>query len=32
MSVSLPGPVAGFLPHINGDEAWFRWSDELGRG
>ncbi|WLW49861.1 hypothetical protein [Streptomyces sp. YU58] len=30
-SVSLAspdGPVAEFLLHIDGDRAWFRWSDE----
>lgn len=21
-------PVAGFLPHIEGDRAWFRWGDK----
>ncbi|MCO1580710.1 hypothetical protein M8C13_33635 [Crossiella sp. SN42] len=26
--VSPEGPVAEFLLHIQGDEAWFRWSDE----
>ncbi|MEU5690139.1 hypothetical protein DEJ48_39210 [Streptomyces venezuelae] len=26
--VSPSGPVADFLLHIEGDEAWFRWSDE----
>ncbi|SME92493.1 hypothetical protein [Streptomyces sp. Amel2xC10] len=26
--VSPSGPVAEFLLHIQGDEAWFRWSDE----
>ncbi|MGW3353288.1 hypothetical protein ACWDA3_59230 [Nonomuraea rubra] len=26
--VSPHGPVAGFLLHIEGDRAWFRWSDE----
>lgn len=31
--VSPDGPVAGFLLHIRGDRAWFRWSDEpLGGG
>ncbi|MFG2323092.1 hypothetical protein [Streptomyces sp. NPDC048568] len=27
--LSPDGPVAGFLPHIEGHRAWFRWSDEL---
>ncbi|MFF0644474.1 hypothetical protein ACFYVV_12780 [Streptomyces tendae] len=26
--VSPDGPVAEFLLHIEGDRAWFRWSDE----
>ncbi len=26
--VSPDGPVAEFLLHIQGDRAWFRWSDE----
>ncbi|WP_416530301.1 hypothetical protein [Streptomyces coelicoflavus] len=26
--VSPDGPVAAFLLHIEGDRAWFRWSDE----
>ncbi|MDI6413134.1 hypothetical protein QLX52_30465 [Streptomyces albus] len=26
--VSPSGPVADFLLFIDGDEAWFRWSDE----
>ncbi|MGI5350514.1 hypothetical protein ACQEU8_20395 [Streptomyces sp. CA-250714] len=26
--VSPSGPVADFLLHIDGDEAWFRWSNE----
>jgi len=26
--VSPSGPVAEFLLHIEGDQAWFRWSDE----
>lgn len=26
--VSPSGPVKDFLLHIDGDEAWFRWSDE----
>ncbi|OEJ35535.1 hypothetical protein [Streptomyces subrutilus] len=26
--VSPNGPVADFLLHIDGEEAWFRWSDE----
>jgi hypothetical protein len=26
--VAPDGPVAEFLLHIRGDEAWFRWSDE----
>ncbi|WP_105970905.1 hypothetical protein [Streptomyces geranii] len=26
--VSPEGPVAEFLLHIEGDQAWFRWSDE----
>ncbi|MEU0394347.1 hypothetical protein ABZ208_16490 [Streptomyces sp. NPDC006208] len=26
--VSPTGPVAEFLLHIEGDRAWFRWSDE----
>jgi hypothetical protein len=26
--VSPSGPVAEFLLHIEGDAAWFRWSDE----
>ncbi len=26
--VSPSGPVADFLLHIDGEEAWFRWSDE----
>ncbi|MFE2459137.1 hypothetical protein [Streptomyces sp. NPDC059402] len=26
--VSPDGPVAEFLLHIDGDRAWFRWSDE----
>lgn len=26
--VSPSGPVADFLLHIDGSEAWFRWSDE----
>ncbi|WP_344088473.1 hypothetical protein [Luedemannella helvata] len=26
--VSPAGPVAEFLLHIDGAEAWFRWSDE----
>ncbi|WP_217143561.1 hypothetical protein [Streptomyces sp. AC627_RSS907] len=26
--VSPDGPVADFLLHIEGDRAWFRWSDE----
>jgi hypothetical protein len=26
--VAPAGPVAQFLLHIDGDEAWFRWSDE----
>jgi hypothetical protein len=26
--VSPSGPVADFLLHIDGDEAWFRWSEE----
>ena len=26
--VGPSGPVAEFLLHIDGDEAWFRWSDE----
>lgn len=31
--VSPDGPVAGFLLHIRGDRAWFRWSEEpLGGG
>ncbi|MEU9146995.1 hypothetical protein [Streptomyces sp. NPDC048349] len=25
---SPTGPVAEFLLHIDGEEAWFRWSDE----
>ncbi|GAB3118253.1 hypothetical protein GCM10027160_30010 [Streptomyces calidiresistens] len=25
---SPSGPVAGFLLHIDGERAWFRWSDE----
>ncbi|PZT71228.1 hypothetical protein DN402_03545 [Streptomyces sp. SW4] len=25
---SPDGPVAGFLLHVDGDRAWFRWSDE----
>ncbi|MFD7630324.1 hypothetical protein ACFV7Q_30610 [Streptomyces sp. NPDC059851] len=25
--VSPTGPVAEFLLHVRGDEAWFRWSD-----
>ena len=30
VSLSSPdGPVAEFLLHIEGDRAWFRWSDEL---
>lgn len=30
--VSPDGPVAGFLLHIRGERAWFRWSDEpVGR-
>ncbi|MGW0598771.1 hypothetical protein ACWD11_16675 [Streptomyces sp. NPDC002776] len=29
VSLSSPdGPVAEFLLHIEGDRAWFRWSDE----
>ncbi len=29
VSLSSPdGPVAEFLLHIDGDRAWFRWSDE----
>ncbi|GAA2929805.1 MULTISPECIES: hypothetical protein [Streptomyces] len=29
VSLSSPdGPVAEFLLHIQGDRAWFRWSDE----
>ena len=28
MLVSPSGPVADFLLHIDGDEAWFRWSEE----
>ncbi|MFI7013786.1 hypothetical protein [Streptomyces sp. NPDC050164] len=29
VSLSSPdGPVPAFLLHIEGDEAWFRWSDE----
>ncbi|GGZ22633.1 hypothetical protein [Streptomyces poonensis] len=30
--VSPSGPVADFLLHIDGDEAWFRWSDEVLEG
>ncbi|WP_327319987.1 hypothetical protein [Streptomyces sp. NBC_01235] len=26
--ISPRGPVPEFLLHIQGDEAWFRWSDE----
>ncbi|GLZ29723.1 hypothetical protein Lesp02_19130 [Lentzea sp. NBRC 105346] len=26
--VAPDGPVAEFLLHVQGDEAWFRWSDE----
>ncbi|GAA2473838.1 hypothetical protein GCM10010406_07240 [Streptomyces thermolineatus] len=26
--VSPQGPVAEFLLHVDGDRAWFRWSDE----
>lgn len=26
--VSPRGPVSEFLLHVQGDEAWFRWSDE----
>lgn len=26
--VAPDGPVAAFLLHIEGDAAWFRWSDE----
>jgi hypothetical protein len=26
--VSPSGPVPEFILHIDGDEAWFRWSDE----
>lgn len=26
--VSPDGPVAEFLLHVEGDRAWFRWSDE----
>ncbi|MDX2544715.1 hypothetical protein ACOT81_20305 [Streptomyces sp. WI04-05B] len=26
--VAPSGPVAEFLLHIQGDQAWFRWSDE----
>ncbi len=26
--LSPDGPVAGFLPHIEGGRAWLRWSDE----
>ncbi|MEU2296853.1 hypothetical protein [Streptomyces antibioticus] len=26
--VSPSGPVAEFLLHIQGEQAWFRWSDE----
>ncbi|MEU1132959.1 hypothetical protein ABZ383_24375 [Streptomyces sp. NPDC005900] len=26
--MSPSGPVADFLLHIDGDEAWFRWSEE----
>ncbi|GAA2215669.1 hypothetical protein GCM10009850_111370 [Nonomuraea monospora] len=26
--ISPRGPVAEFLLHIEGDRAWFRWSDE----
>lgn len=29
VSLSSPdGPVAEFLLHVDGDRAWFRWSDE----
>ncbi|MEV8100563.1 hypothetical protein [Kitasatospora sp. NPDC085879] len=29
LTLSAPtGPVAEFLLHIDGDRAWFRWSDE----
>ncbi|MFC1431439.1 hypothetical protein ACEZDB_12380 [Streptacidiphilus sp. N1-3] len=26
--VAPAGPVAEFLLHVDGDRAWFRWSDE----
>lgn len=26
--VSPRGPVADFLLHVDGEDAWFRWSDE----
>ncbi|WP_327673888.1 hypothetical protein [Kitasatospora sp. NBC_00458] len=30
--ISPSGPVAEFLLHIQGDTAWFRWSDEPFEG
>lgn len=27
-TITITGPVAQFLLHLAGEEAWFRWSDE----